>query len=293
MHIIDGKKIAQEVLERLKLQKKPEKFFAAILVGNDLASLNFLKQKERIAHELGIDFRLYTLDPQITTDALRREIARLAGPKQCGACIVQLPLPLHINRHYALNAIPREKDPDLLSEAALGAFYTGRNPVVPPSVATIEEILKRHEVNLRELKVVLVGAGFLIGKPAGFWLQNRVAELTVLDRHVHDIRAHLRDADVVISGVGHGNLFSADDIKDGAIVIDFGWNKVDGKITGDFDPVAVGHGLQASSHKSSVISHESRGISYTPTPGGTGPILVAKLFENFYILTRTRLENSF
>src|SRR5208282_2545756 len=175
----------------------------AALVGDDSASLNFLKQKEKVARDLGIEFRLHQLPLGITTDELRAEIGRLAEPKTCGGFIVQLPLPGTINRYYVLNAIPKEKDVDCLSEPALGAFYTERGKIAPPSVATVEEILyhEHHETfahsgPLRELKAVVIGAGFLIGKPVGFWLQNRVAELVVLDASVKNIHDKLGDADI-------------------------------------------------------------------------------------------------
>ena len=256
MNIIDGKKIAADIVTRLKAQKKPERFFAAILVGDDPASVNFLKQKEKVARELGVDFRLYTLDKNISTDDLRREIGRRAAPSSCGALLVQLPLPKEVNRHYALNAIPRMKDPDFLSEAALGAFYTGRSEVTPPPTGVVDEIFRLRGLELRELKVAVIGAGFLIGKPIGFWLQNRVAELTVLDAHVKDLRPHLHDADVVVSGVGQAELFSPDDLKDGAVVIDFGWNPSKGsgqvgfRVVGDFavDPKAESYKLKAISY---------------------------------------------
>ncbi len=266
--IIDGKKISEGILARLKEQSRPDVFFGAVLVGDDPASLNFLKQKERVARELGIEFRLYQLSATITTDELRSEIGRLARPKNCGGFIVQLPLPETINRHYILNAIPKEKDADCLSEGALGAFYTERGVIAPPSVATVEEILKREERDLRDLKVVMVGAGFLIGKPVGFWLQNRVKELVVLDAAVKNVAAKLGDADIVITGTGQAHLFGAKQLKEGAIVIDFGFNQLAGKIVGDFDPAEA----------------EQNSIHYTKTPGGTGPILVAELFENFYKL---------
>ena len=274
--IIDGKTIANDIVSQLQALPKSGKFFGAALVGDDPASLNFLKQKERVARELGIEFRLYQLPLSITTDALRAEIGRLAEPKTCGAFIVQLPLPEAINRYYVLNAIPKEKDVDCLSEAALGAFYTERGKIAPPSVATVEEILRREHGDLsdapgalRELKAVVIGAGFLIGKPVGLWLQNRVAELVVLDASVKNIHDKLGDADIVIAGAGHANLFGTHHLKDGAIVIDFGFNRTaDGKSVGDFDPVGA----------------DGKNIHYTKTPGGTGPILVAKLFENFYKL---------
>ena len=277
--IIDGKNISEKIIARLVALPRPAKFFGAVLVGDDPSSLNFLKQKERVAKELGIEFRLYQLPSTITTDELRREIGRLAKPKNCGGFIVQLPLPAAINRHYALNAIPKEKDADCLSEASLGAFYTERGVIVPPSVATVEEILKLEHVllnvghKLRDLKVVMVGAGFLIGKPIGFWLQNQVSELVVLDATVKNLHAKLGDADIVISGAGQAHLFGARQLKEGAVVIDFGFSQAigaDGRknISGDFDPAGA----------------EEKNINYTRTPGGTGPILVAELFENFYKL---------
>ncbi|HUC02208.1 MAG TPA: bifunctional 5,10-methylenetetrahydrofolate dehydrogenase/5,10-methenyltetrahydrofolate cyclohydrolase [Candidatus Paceibacterota bacterium] len=267
--IIDGTTIAKDIIERLRALPKAGKFFGAALVGDDAASLNFLKQKERVARELGIEFRLHQLPSTITTDALRGEIGRLAAPKTCGGFIVQLPLPDEINRYYVLNAIPKEKDVDCLSEAALGAFYTGRGMIAPPSVAAVEEILKGDRRDLRELKAVVVGAGFLIGKPVAFWLQNRVAELVVLDADVRDVRGKLGDADIVVCGAGHANLFAAANVKAGALVIDFGFNQTAaGKIAGDFDPAGA----------------DKKGVHYTKTPGGTGPVLVAKLFENFCTL---------
>lgn len=281
--IIDGNAIAHDIKEKLKAVSltdgaKPHGFFGAALVGDDPASVNFLKQKERVAQELGIEFRLYQLPATMKTDELRAEIGRLAAPKACGAFIVQLPLPAvtNMNRYYVMNAIPKQKDVDCLTEPALGAFYTERGTIAPPSVATVEEILRREERlgDLRSLKAVMVGAGFLIGKPVGFWLQNRVAELVVLDAGVKDIHTQLADADVVIAGAGHANLFGAAHLKEGATVIDFGFNRnaETGKIVGDFDTRGA----------------EDRNIHYTKTPGGTGPVLVAKLFENFYTLGSDR-----
>ena len=286
---IDGKKIAEELIARFKTQPKPKGFFGAGVVGEDPASLNFLSQKAKVAEELGIDFRLYKLPSDITTDNLRREIAKIAGGKTCGAFIVQLPLPESINRHYALNAVPKWKDPDLLSEPSLGAFYTGRHPIMPPAVAAVKEIVERQGIPLLDCRVGLIGKGLLIGRPVGFWLQDKVAELMILDSKVKDVPARLEGADIVISGAGVAKLFSAKDLKEGALVIDFGWSTSGGKISGDFD---AGE-RQATSDKrqESPVSHVAypmSRISYTPTPGGTGPILVAKLFENFYALSKAQ-----
>jgi len=277
--LIDGKEIAARLIAELKtkLAAHPiEKFVGAVLVGDNAASLNFLKQKEKVAKELGIDFRLYRYDADITTDKLREEIGRLARVSHCGGFIVQLPLPESVNRHYALNAIPKEKDVDCLSESALGAFYTSRGKIAPPAVGTVEAILTLRLAqgqSLRDLTAVVIGTGFLIGKPVGFWLQNRVGELKVLDSKVKNLHAELADADIIVSGAGQAGLFGAKHLKEDALVIDFGYSKTGGKITGDFD-------------SSSLLTtpYSLLAISYTPTPGGTGPILVAKLYQNFYQL---------
>lgn len=276
---IEGKEIAHEILGKLTALPKPEGFFAAILVGDDPSSINFVGQKAKVAESLGIDFRIHRLSADITTDALRREVARLSEPKACAGCIVQLPLPEGVNRHYALNAIPKWKDPDLLNESALGAFYSGRHAIVPPAVAVAKEIIERQKLDLRTLRVTMIGKGFLIGKPIGFWLQDKVSELTIFDSKSKNIRDHLAEADIVVCGAGVAGLFGAEHVKPGALVLDFGWNQVGGKLVGDFDA-----GSASSPQDDPADSLQSKNIFYTPTPGGTGPILVAKLFENYFRL---------
>lgn len=263
--IIEGKKIASDIIKELKQLPKPEKFLAAFLVGDEPASISFLKQKEGAAKELGVDFRLYRFPAEISQNELRKEILKIVSHKTCGGAIVQLPLPEHINRQYVLNVIPREKDVDVLGERALGAFYNGRNPVLPPAVGVVETIIENCKIKIENCRVAVVGLGFLIGKPIANWLMGKVKEIYLLDEG-SDLKI-LKDADIVISGVGKANLFSVKDLKENALVIDFGYSKE--KLIGDFKPPSGD--LPFS-------------IFYTPTPGGTGPILVAKLFENFYKL---------
>jgi len=181
---------------------------------------------------------------------------------------VQLPLPNNLDFQYVVNTISREKDTDVLGERALGAFYAGRNPALPPAVGVLEEILKLQNVDFKNSRVVIIGRGALIGRPIALWLLNKVKELTIFGRG-GDFGV-LKNADIVISGVGHARLIAAEMLAPHAAIIDFGYSSVAGedgksKLTGDFDPAGF-NGW------------------YTPTPGGTGPILVAKLFENFYKL---------
>ncbi|MCX6702640.1 MAG: bifunctional 5,10-methylenetetrahydrofolate dehydrogenase/5,10-methenyltetrahydrofolate cyclohydrolase [Candidatus Wolfebacteria bacterium] len=271
MEIIDGRKIAQSIIERLKSQPKPQKTLAAILVGNDPASISFLKQKQRIADELGVKFEIRRLNEAITESDLIKEIKNIGESKDISGMIVQLPLPENLNRENILNAIPKEKDIDVLSDKAKKDSRGGKSLVLPPAVAVIEEIFKSYFLNLKSLKVAVVGLGFLVGKPISEWLKNKCAELYLLD--IGDDLNTIKNADWVISGVGRAGLIKPEMLKNDAIIIDFGYDTKDGKISGDLD---------VSNLKSYDLNLKPG--YYTPTPGGTGPILVAELFKNFYKL---------
>jgi len=276
MNIVDGKKIAEGILKRLGAKPAPKKFLAAVLVGDDAGSISFLKQKEKAAEELGVDFRLYEFPSEIKNDELREEVRKIAGHKTCGGVIVQLPLPEHVNAQYVLNAIPREKDVDVLGERALGAFYANRNPVLPPAVGAVEEILKSLDYKLENKRVAVVGLGLLVGKPVSMWLMKKVGGLLLL--HRGSDFSMLKSADFVISGVGKAGLIKPEMLAPGAGVIDFGYStRTDADSTRTNADKLVGD-LDTSSSSLSSLSF------YTPTPGGTGPILVAKVFENFYKL---------
>jgi methylenetetrahydrofolate dehydrogenase (NADP+)/methenyltetrahydrofolate cyclohydrolase len=265
---IDGKKIADGILENLKNRPVPKGIFVAVIVGDDKASESFLKKKGEAAKKLGIDFRIYKFGEEIKNDELRKEITKLTLGKSAAGAIIQLPLSGHLNAQYVLNAIPREKDVDVLGERALGAFYADRNPVLPPAAGTVKEIIEKSEIELKTAKVAVIGRGLLVGKPVSLWLQGKAGEVAVFNSQTENLKSKLKDFDVIVSGVGKANLFSAQDVKENALVIDFGYDFKEGKIFGDFNP------------------ENADSVSYTPTPGGTGPILVAKIFENFYELNK-------
>lgn len=267
MQVIDGRKIKKEISSRLKNQPRPEKRLAAILFGNDPLSEIFIKEKEKAAQELGVDFKIYKFAEKLSNDEARKEIAKIASQKPVGGIIIQLPLPEYLNGRYVLNVIPQEKDVDVLGERALGAFYANRNPVMPPPAGAAEEILKAANFQLLHSKVGVVGLGFLIGRPISLWLIGKAKEIYLLASQ-SDLGI-LKMADLAISGVGKAGLIKPDMLKDGAGMIDFGYEKVNGVVKGDFDTGAGGAGKLSF---------------YTATPGGTGPIVVAKIFENFYKL---------
>ncbi len=278
MQKISGGEIAQKIINSLKSRPTPKKILAAVLVGENPTSISFLKQKEGVAKELSVDFRIYRFPEEIKNDDLRKEVGKIALLKPVGGVIVQLPLPTHLNRHYILNVIPREKDVDVLGERALGAFYVERNPVLPPAVGVVDAILTTYDLRPTTLKVAVIGLGFLVGKPIATWLIGKCPEIYLLDRG-SDLKI-LKQADLIISGVGRAGIIKLEMLKDGAGIIDFGYSVIEmsnekgvmrKQIVGDFD--------------AGQLSNVKCQLSfYTPTPGGTGPILVAKIFENFYKL---------
>jgi len=269
MQIIDGKAIAADVLGRLRSRPVPMKFLAAILVGDDKSSVSFLKQKEKTAKDLGVDFRLYQFPSEINDDELRREVGKIVSHADCGGALVQLPLPEQLNWYHILNAIPKEKDIDVLSEGAIGSFYVGRSGILPPAVGTVDEIIRNLKLEIGNSALAVVGLGLLVGRPIANWIMRRAKE-TILLRSVSDLGL-MKHADIVITGVGKAGLIGPEMLKDGAGVIDFGYGTLDGKYSGDLDA-------------RKISDHASHVSFYTPTPGGTGPLLVAKLFENFYEL---------
>ncbi|MEK7629924.1 MAG: bifunctional 5,10-methylenetetrahydrofolate dehydrogenase/5,10-methenyltetrahydrofolate cyclohydrolase [Patescibacteria group bacterium] len=275
---IDGKVIAEKIIGELKNRTKPTKFLAAVLVGDPPvggpATLSFLNQKEKVAKELRVDFRIYRFPETISHDELRKKVLLVAKHKTCGGVIVQLPLPASIRRERVLDVIPPEKDVDVLGKRAYEAFLSGTNPILPPVVGVLNKILITCNLQLSTIKVAVIGAkGFLVGKPISDWLEKKAKELIKID--IGDDINQIREADLVISGVGKSGIIKPEILKDGATVIDFGYSfdqAVTGaKISGDFD----------SSNQLLVVSKELR---YTPVPHGTGPILVAQLFDNFYKL---------
>jgi len=257
--IIDGLKISSEILAELKKQPKPNKSLVAILVGANPASVSFLRQKEKAAKNLGVDFKILNFQENISENGLITEIKRLNSDQKNGGIIIQLPLPASISTGAVIKAIDSRKDVDNLK---------GDNLVPAPAVLVVQEVLKHLKFFVKGKKSVVIGRGLLVGAPLVQWFETQGAQVAVLHTGAFDKKA-LLEADLIISGDGQPNLIKGPMFKSGAILIDFGIDFENGKLTGDLD----------------FASCEAKAAFITPTPGGTGPILVAKLFENFYRLT--------
>lgn len=250
--IIDGKKIAAEILARAKAHATklthPPKIVA--LSSSDApATRSYLGIKSRSAAEAGCEFEVRPY-PSDFSDA--------------DAVIIQLPLPADVDTKVALDALPVDKDADVLSGAARAKFENAeKNALLPPVVAAIAEILWINNINLQAKEAVVIGTGWLVGAPAATWLRQQGALVTVVDSSTDDIEAPLLAADIIISGAGSPHLIKPEMIKEGVVLIDAGTSEQGGAIAGDADP--------ACAAKCSI---------FTPVPGGVGPIAVACLFDN-------------
>lgn len=258
--LIDGVKIADDILKGLRKQLPPEREFAAVLVGDDAASLSFLKQKQRAAESLGVKFKLYQFSDELLQSKLVEKIRALSDDAGVGGMIVQLPLPRKYDRVAVLNAIGIEKDVDVLNGET--------TKILAPAAGALKHVLEEIRFDLSDKHAVVVGSGLLIGQPIANLLMRQVRQLTIINRGAYD-PAVVRTADLVVTGTGVPRLIRGEHIKQGAVVIDYGYGRDEAdELAGDVDMKSV----------QKVASY------VTPTPGGMGPIVVAQLFANFYRL---------
>ena len=258
--ILDCRPLAEKILHRLKQKPTTEKSLVAILGGADPASLSFVKQqKEKTAEKLGIRFIVRQFPVTIAPEALGKELEQLALDASVGGIILQLPLPPGFDRDALIEKIPFEKDVDALR---------GKDLVLPPAAHALKEILDHIHFDLVSARVAVVGRGFLVGAPIAAWLLGKAREVLVMDKDSFDPQKLLA-MDLIVSGTGRPGLIRGEHVKPGAVCVDFGYGKTDGGLRGDFDEATVAPRVKYP----------------TPVPGGMGPLLVAKLFENFFTLT--------
>ncbi|MBX4205304.1 MAG: bifunctional 5,10-methylenetetrahydrofolate dehydrogenase/5,10-methenyltetrahydrofolate cyclohydrolase [Candidatus Doudnabacteria bacterium] len=274
MKIVDGKSIANSILARLRRQvsgMKRKPVLAVVLVGEDKPSEVYVKHKQAAALSVGIKFLLYKFPAGISQEQLISKIRGIQNQALDGI-IVQLPLPAKFDKKKVLNELNPDIDVDCLSWVSLGKLVIHDNNLVPPSPGAVLEILKYHKINLKGKHVVLVGQGDLIGKPLTNILIHMPVTLTTCNKETQNLGKITRDADILITGVGRYQLIKASMIKQGAVVIDAGVSFKAGKMYGDIDFGPV-------SKKAALV---------TPTPGGVGPITVAKLLENTVLIAKNR-----
>ena len=261
--IIDGKKIAQKILEETKekLRKNGKSLrLAAILVGDDPGLKKFIELKKKAAKEIGIDFKVYEFPENITNSKLREELNKISKIKTTYGVIIELPLPKHLNTQNLLNLILQKKDVDVLSQKGQDDFYANRSKILPPAVETVKRIFEEYKINPKGKIATVFGQGLLVGKPVSHWLTHKGAEVLVIDEFTKEPDKTSKNADIIITGVGKQNLITGDMVNEGVVVIDFGKDV-------DFESVSKKAGL------------------ITPPVGGVGPIVVAAVLKNLVELS--------
>lgn len=266
--IIDGRAIAQTIIAELteKIKTFPRPLTLSHFVGtNDPAIQSFIRIKRRVAGELGVE----VFEEDVRALSTQELVAKIASCQSDGI-IVQFPLPENVDKVVARNAVPLQKDVDVISDTAMQAFEAGTIPVIPPVAGAIEAIIQTHHMRVEGKKAVIVGEGWLVGKPAGILLRHMGAQVVSVRKQTADVARYTKEADIVVLGAGSPGLLTPHMIQKGAIVFDAGTSEEGGKMLGDADP--------ACADVASFI---------TPVPGGIGPITVAMIFKNLLALVRS------
>ena len=282
MEILDGKKLSQQIKEEIKQavslrKEKGEKIphLAAVLVGNDGASLTYVGSKVRSCEQVGFKSTLIRLESAITEDALLKKIKELNDDDTLDGYIVQLPLPKHIDEEKILLAVDPKKDVDGFHPSNFGRMALEMDSFIPATPFGIMEMLRRNEVDISGKHCVVIGRSHIVGRPISILMSQKSnpgnATVTLAHSRTKNIEQLTQKADIIVSALGIPEFLKADMVKEGVIVIDVGITRVPDAshpkgyvIKGDVD-------FDEVSKKSSYI---------TPVPGGVGPMTIAMLLKN-------------
>jgi len=270
--LLDGKKLAEKILKGVKRQIKSRRLklkLAVVLVGDNSVSQVFIRKKKEICEKVGIGFKLYQLEKNISLQGLKNAVEKIAEEKDNSGIVIQLPLPKNFgsDSQEILNIIPPEKDIDCLSQGNLDNFYKGEPLILPPVVGAVSHFLKDYNIPIKGKNIVVIGAGRLVGQPVNKWLLDKKAMVSLVDKFTKNVPSLTKRADIIISGVGKPGLITGEMVKSGVVVIDAGTIVEGNKLKGDIN-------FKTVSKKASYI---------TPVPGGVGPLTIACLLENLII----------
>ena len=277
--VVDGREIATAIRRDVRrevevltgTQGRPPGL-AVILVGDDLASTTYVRNKGKACEEVGIKSVQIHLPATTSREELLDILHGLNKDETVDGILVQLPLPPHIEERSILEAVDPAKDVDGFHPSNLGGLLTGHPLFVASTPLGIMEVLDRFQVAIEGKDAVVVGWSTIVGKPIAFLLLERRASVTVCQQWTRDLDQHTRQAEILVVAAGKPGLVRGDMVKEGAVVIDVGINRVAGKLVGDVDFPSV-------YPKASLI---------TPVPGGVGPLTVAMLLKNTLLSYKTR-----
>ena len=280
--ILDGKATSNQIKEELTIQAKEIKdagkrppHLAAVLVGNDGASLTYVGSKVRSCERIGYDSTLIKLDYDISQEALLATIEKLNNDPLLDGFIVQLPLPKHIDEEVVLHAINPNKDVDGFHPTNFGKMALGMQTFIPATPFGIMELLKRYKLDISGKHAVVIGRSHIVGRPMSILLSEKGnpgnATVTLTHSRTQNLAAITKEADIVVSALGVPNFLTADMVKDGAIIIDVGITRVP-----DADH-PKGYVIVGDVHYDAV---KEKASYITPVPGGVGPMTIAMLLQN-------------
>ena len=270
-HIINGKEISANLKSRIAEETKIMKEktgkvpgLSVIIVGEDPASKVYVSNKEKACETVGFYSEKIALPESTTEEELLKIIERLNADTKINGILCQLPLPKHINEKTVINAISPEKDVDAFHPVNVGKIMIGDFDFLPCTPAGIMEMLRYENIDTVGKRCVVIGRSNIVGKPMAMLMLHKNATVTVCHSKTVNLKEICRDADILVAAVGRANFVTADMVKPGAVVIDVGMNRVDGKLCGDV----------AYSEVEPIAS------AITPVPGGVGPMTLATLMQN-------------
>ncbi len=273
---MSGHEVAKSVYAELREELSSLAYTPALRVvrlGEDPASVSYTRLKDKRAKELGLDSRVLALPEETTQEELLDLIASLNSDEDIDGILVQLPLPSHVDADLVIESIAPEKDVDGFHPFNVGRLWTGGKALRPCTPAGILRILDHFDIDLEGKEAVVVGRSNIVGKPLAALLLGRNATVTVAHSRTRDLGAVTRRADVLIAAVGRPGTITPDMVRDGAVLVDVGVNRVGDKLVGDIEPAAW-----------------DKSSAYTPVPGGVGPMTVAMLLANTVQAARWRRE---
>ena len=271
---IDGKAFSQVILEKIREEHNQlkEKYgkqagLAVVIVGNNPASQVYVRNKMKACENVGFYSENIELDENISEEELLQEINKLNKNDRINGILIQLPLPSHINELKIIDSISPEKDVDGFHVANIGKMVIGdETGFLSCTPYGIMQLLEEYKIEIAGKNAVIIGRSNIVGKPMALMLIQKGATVQVCNSRTKDLRKKLNDADIIIVAAGVPKLLKKEDVKEGAVVIDVGINRVDGKICGDVDYEEV-------AERASYI---------TPVPGGVGPMTIASLIKNTF-----------
>jgi len=270
-NILDGKKAAQKIRNKLKEKVDTLKEngitpkLAVIMVGEDVGSKIYVKNKSKACEEIGIKYEEYLLDENTSMEELLDLINKLNDRKDVHGILLQSPIPKHLDINLAIKAISPDKDVDGFHPVNVGKLVLGQETFVSCTPFGVIKLLEEYNIEMAGKNVVIVGRSNIVGKPLIQCLLNKDATITVCHSKTENVKEITKRADIVIVAIGRANFLKADMIKENAVVVDVGINRnEEGKVCGDVDFENV----------SKIASH------ITPVPGGIGPMTIAMLMHN-------------